>query len=141
MEGVPGLFGRKVEQLHAIAQSALRGELDGARLRSRPREDVLAELKRLPGVGDFSAELILVRGAGDPDHFSRHDRRLHRAMADAYGFLSLPPVEELAEIADRWRPYRSWVGVLFRAELERETAPREPVAQPRGAPPQARTKR
>jgi DNA-3-methyladenine glycosylase II len=118
MRDFKGLSARKVEQLHAIAEAALRGRLDAARLRTRPREEVLAELKRLPGIGDFSAELILVRGAGDPDHFSRHERRLHRAMADSYGLGANPSIERLAEIAEKWRPYRSWVSVLFRTQLE-----------------------
>lgn len=121
LRSFPGVFGRKVEQLHAVASAALGGQLDAARLRSRPRQDVLAELKRLPGIGDFSAELILVRGAGDPDHFPRNEGRLHRAMADAYGFAAIPPIEKLADIADKWRPYRSWVSVLFRADLEDRT--------------------
>ncbi len=116
-----GLFGRKVEQLHAIARAALAGELDAQRLRSAPREEALAELRRLPGIGEFSSELILVRGAGDPDHFPQHERRLQRAVAEAYGFTSIPPVEQLIEIAEAWRPYRSWVSLLLRSDLEDRT--------------------
>lgn len=118
MRGFPGLFGRKVEWLHGIARAARNGRLNAQRLRSRPREEILHELKWLPGIGDFSAELILVRGAGDPDHFPRNERRLQRAMADAYGFKEIPAIEALAEIADAWRPYRSWVSVLFRTDFE-----------------------
>ena len=121
MTSFPGLFTRKVEQLHEIAEAAMQGLLDAKRLRSFSREDALGELKRLPGIGDFSAELILVRGAGDPDHFSRSERRLHGVMADAYGFRAVPSIERLADIAEKWRPYRSWVGVLFRTELEDRT--------------------
>ncbi len=116
-----GLFGRKVEQLQAVARAARAGELDAERLRSRPREEVLSQLNGLPGIGPFSAELILVRGAGDPDHFPQNERRLHQAMAEAYGFDDVPPVEKLAEIAERWRPYRSWVSVLFRTHHESRT--------------------
>ncbi|MBA2311270.1 MAG: DNA-3-methyladenine glycosylase 2 family protein [Actinobacteria bacterium] len=116
-----GLFGRKVEQLHEVARAALEGRLDGDRLRSRPHEEALAELKSLPGIGDFSAELILVRGAGEADHFPHTEGRLQSAMSDAYGFDAIPPIEKLAEIAEKWRPYRSWVGVLFRTELEDQT--------------------
>ena len=121
MASFPGLFARKIEYLHGIAEAAMQGRLDAARLRPLAREDALEELKRLPGIGDFSAELILVRGAGEPDHFSRSERRLHRAMADAYNFQAVPSIERLADIAEKWRPYRSWVSVLFRAELEDQT--------------------
>ncbi|MGH2655371.1 MAG: DNA-3-methyladenine glycosylase family protein [Actinomycetota bacterium] len=118
MRGFPGLFGRKIMQLHEVARAALDGRLNAHRLRSRPPDEALGGLKSLPGVGDFSAELILVRGAGDPDYFPRKERRLQRAMADAYGFAEIPSIEKLTEIAERWRPYRSWVSVLFRTELE-----------------------
>lgn len=121
MDGFPGLFARKIEYLHGIAEAAMQGRLDAARLRPLGREDALEELKRLPGIGDFSAELILVRGAGEPDHFSRSERRLHGAMADAYDFQAVPSIEKLADIAEKWRPYRSWVSVLFRTELEDRT--------------------
>jgi len=121
MDAFPGLFARKVDELHGIAEAAIQGLLDAERLRSLSREDALAELKRLPGIGDFSAELILIRGAGDPDHFSRSERRLHGAMAVAYDFQAVPAIERLEDIAEKWRPFRSWVSVLFRAELEDRT--------------------
>jgi DNA-3-methyladenine glycosylase II len=121
MRTVRGLFVGKIEQLHAVGRAALEGELDAPRLRSVPREDALEQLRRLPGIGPFSSELILVRGAGDPDHFPLHERRLQGAMADAYGLDADPPVERLIEIAEAWRPYRSWVSLLLRAGLEART--------------------
>lgn len=116
-----GLFGRKVEYLHGVARAALAGTLDADRLRSGPRDEALAELRTIPGIGEFSSALILVRGAGDPDGFPRNERRLHRAMADAYGLGSDPPIEQLVDIAEAWRPYRSWVSLLLRSDLEDRT--------------------
>jgi DNA-3-methyladenine glycosylase II len=105
----------KVARLHALAEAALEGRLDAEWLRSVGPDLALHELKRLPGIGDFSAELVLVRGAGEPDYFPRHEGRLHRAMAAEYQVGEAASVEELAAIAESWRPYRSWVSLLFRA--------------------------
>lgn len=113
-----GVSNRKVGWLQATARAALDGKLDASRLRSAGHEEALASLKELPGIGDFAAELTLVRGAGEPDYFPRHERRLHRTMAEAYGYPRVPAVDVLEHIAERWRPYRSWVSVLFRNELE-----------------------
>jgi DNA-3-methyladenine glycosylase II len=121
LDGFPGLWGRKVESLRGIAEWALLGRLDAARLRSLPRERALGELQELPGVGPFSAELILLRGAGDPDHFPGNEVRLQRAMVRAYRLGAQPPMERLRAIADRWRPYRTWVSLLLRTELEDDT--------------------
>ncbi len=112
--GFPGLFGRKVEYLQRLAEAAMKGRLDAARLRSMPPEEALTDLKTLPGIGDFSAELILLRGAGEPDYLGLHEPRLRRAVALAYGLPRLPSDKELLEISERWRPYRTWVSVLMR---------------------------
>jgi DNA-3-methyladenine glycosylase II len=117
----PGLFGRKAECLRALAEATLDGRLDANRLRSLPREEALAELKRLPGVGDFSAELILLRGAGDPDHLPTREPRLCRAAGLAYGLDGPADEAWLADRAERWRPYRTWVVLLLRAFLEQQT--------------------
>jgi DNA-3-methyladenine glycosylase II len=116
----PGLSGRKPEWLRGIGQAALDGELDGARLRALPREEALAGLKRLGGIGDFSAELILLRGAGDPDALALNEPRLARAAGRAYGLGAPATAEQLAEISEGWRPYRTWVTLLLRVDLEDE---------------------
>lgn len=118
-ERVPLVSELKSDRLHAVAQAALAGRLDAARLRASP--DPLTELRELPGIGPFSAELILLRGAAEPDGFPTAESRLHDEMAHAYG-LNEPPRAELAEIATGWRPYRTWVSLLLRTRREEETA-------------------
>jgi DNA-3-methyladenine glycosylase II len=121
LEGFPGLFGRKPEWLRALGRAAAEGRLSAARLRSRPPEQALAELAALPGLGPFSAELVLLRGAGEPDWLPRHEPRLLRAVQRAYGLERPPDLQELERLAAAWRPYRTWVCLLLRAELEEET--------------------
>jgi len=119
LDSFPGLSGRKPEWLRSVAVAALEGQLDAARLRALPRETALKELKKLPGIGDFSAGLILLRGAGDPDAVPVQEPRLARAVELAYGLPSGPPEPgQLAEISDAWRPYRTWVTLLLRVDLE-----------------------
>jgi DNA-3-methyladenine glycosylase II len=121
LDGFPGLFARKVENLRSLGEAAAVGRLDGDRLRALPREEALAELKRLPGIGDFSAELVLLRGAGDPDHLPLHEPRLCRGAALAYDLDESPDRAWLEERSEAWRPYRTWVVLLLRVLLEAET--------------------
>jgi DNA-3-methyladenine glycosylase II len=121
LEGFAGLYGRKVENLRSLGEAAAVGRLDGARLRALPSDQALAELTRLPGIGDFSAELVLLRGAADPDHLPRHEPRLCRGAAIAYGLEEPPDRAWLEERSEAWRPYRTWVVLLLRVLLEAET--------------------
>lgn len=103
-----------------MASAALEGHLAAAQLRSVDPEIALAQLTEIPGIGPFSAELILARGAGHPDVFPTAERRLHEEMTLAYG-LTDPSIAQLAAIADGWRPYRTWVGLLLRTRREDDT--------------------
>jgi DNA-3-methyladenine glycosylase II len=118
LDSFPGLIGRKPEWLRSVAIAALDGQLDAARLRGLPRETALKELKKLPGIGDFSSGLILLRGACDPDAVAYHEPRLALAVRDAYGLHGPATPEQLTEISDAWRPYRTWVTVLLRTQQE-----------------------
>ena len=117
----PGLTGTKIERLQDLARAAGRGDLEADLLRSLPVEEALARLRELPGIGPFSAELVLLRGAGEPDHLPAHEPRLARAVARAYGLKEVPGIEELQKISENWRPYRTWVALHLRAALEEET--------------------
>ncbi|MGB3634031.1 MAG: hypothetical protein WA982_08320 [Rubrobacteraceae bacterium] len=121
LEEFPGLFGRKVEWLRRLGEEAAEGRLDADHLRSTPAGEAIRELKKLPGIGGFSAELILLRGAGEPDYLPTNEPRLGRTVAMAYGLDEPPTVAELQEIAERWRPYRTWVSLYLRTMLEDET--------------------
>jgi len=121
MTSIPGLPQVKVDRLHAVAEAALDGRLAAARLRAAGSEQALADLLSLPGIGPFGAELVLIRGAGEPDHFARSERRLHAAMAAAYG-VDHGDVGALDDIAAGWRPFRSWIGFLFRARAAEAVA-------------------
>ena len=121
LDAFPGLAGRKPEWLRSLAQAALDGQLDAARLRAMPAEEALADLKKLPGIGDFSAGLTLLRGAGAPDAVPNAEPRLARAVALAYGLPGPATPEQVQQISENWRPYRTWVTLLLRTQLEDET--------------------
>ena len=117
---IPGVPEIKVERLRGLARAALAGELDARRIRAEGAATSLSRLCGLPGIGPFSAELTVIRGAGEPDHFPRNERRLHASMGDLYG-IDPADTSALQRIADRWRPFRSWVSFLHRVEREAVT--------------------
>ncbi len=113
-----GLTSRKIDQLHSLAAAAQDGALSRQQLRAMTYEDGLRHLRQFPGIGPFSAELILIRGVGHPDALPDLDTRLNQAIRFAYNTTNDADIES---ITDTWRPYRAWVALLLRAWREAET--------------------
>jgi DNA-3-methyladenine glycosylase II len=107
--GVRGLTGRKEEQLRALGAAAGTGRLDRMRLRALGRDAAEEDLRELPGIGPFSAELVWIRGVGDPDALPGNERRLAAIVRERYGEV------RMEDVAEAWRPFRSWVALLLRA--------------------------
>lgn len=68
---------------------------------NRAREQLLA----LPGIGPWTAEVIAMRGLGDPDAFPATDLGVQLAARQA-GLPAEP--RPLTERSARWRPWRSY---------------------------------
>lgn len=126
-----GLTEAKVDRLRSIAEAALSGALGRAHLRAMGAEEALRSMQRLSGVGPFSAELIWVRGVGDPDRLPQHEPRLIRATHAAY---QLPADSDIEAVSDAWRPYRAWVALLLRRWLDDESAQISSGHRPDGRP-------
>jgi DNA-3-methyladenine glycosylase II len=109
-----GLFGRKVEYLNALGRAAMAGELDTETLRAMPQDEALDHLKRLPGIGVFGSQLVRLRALSAVDELPTAEPRLLEAVRVGYDLASTPTIDELAKIAEKWRPYRMWVAVSFR---------------------------
>jgi DNA-3-methyladenine glycosylase II len=114
-----GVNPEKFPRLHAVAQAALDGWLDRTYLRSLPVEQALAQLRTLPGVGEFFAQGILLRGAGLVDAVSDDDVT-KEAVQLAYKLPQRPDHNTVLQIAEAWRPYRMWASVLLHVWLRRE---------------------
>lgn len=112
MPDVPGVPAVKLERARALARAALDGCLHGERLRALGPEAAIGDLLQLPGVGPFTAEGIVVRGANEPDWMPAAEPRLRRSLEQHYG-----PGADVEALSAGWRPYRSWVAVLLRRAL------------------------
>jgi DNA-3-methyladenine glycosylase II len=109
----PGLPAEKLARLHAVAEAALTGALDAARLRALPEEEALAGLRAIRGVGEWTAGHILYRGAAVADALAGGEPRVLRGAAEAYRLKKTPSLAELAPLAEKWRPFRMWVCILL----------------------------
>ena len=114
LDGAPGLPAEKVVRLRGVAEAAIDGRLDAKRLRSQPIEEALATLRTIRGIGEWSSQHVLLRGAGVADAVPVADPRTRVAVRAAYDLPAEPTDDELTVIADAWRPFRMWGFVLVR---------------------------
>ena len=114
-----GLSVRKGETIRALAERFVDGRLSDAALSRLTDAEVETVLTEVPGVGPWTAHGFLIVALDRPDVFLAGDLALRRAIERAYGFDHLPSQDEMAQLADRWRPYRSLaVSYLFASEYD-----------------------
>jgi DNA-3-methyladenine glycosylase II len=114
-----GFSSRKGQTIRALAERFVDGRLSDDALLRMSDEDVEATLTEVPGIGLWTARGFLLVALDRPDVFLTGDLALRRAIQRAYGFDHLPTEDDLAQVADRWRPYRSLaVSYLFASEYQ-----------------------
>ncbi len=119
----PGLTGEKLDRLHGIARKAMTGALDTARLRHIGPEATTDDVQRLKGIGPFYASLITIRAVGFTDVPPADEPLLRDLVTQLYRFPEPCTREQFLEIAEAWRPYRTWAAVLVRAASSRLADP------------------
>jgi DNA-3-methyladenine glycosylase II len=114
-----GFSVRKGETLRALAERFDDGRLSDEALSGMTDEEVEATLTEVSGIGLWTARGFLLVALDRPDVFLSGDLALRRAIQRAYGFDHVPTEDEVAQVSDRWRPYRSVaVSYLFASEYD-----------------------
>ena len=139
-----GFSVRKGQTLRALAERFVDGRLSEKAFSRMTDEEIEAALTEVPGIGPWTARGFLLVFLDRPDVFLSGDLALRHTIQHRYGFDHLPTDDELIELSDRWRPYRSLaVSYLFASAYgqqpstsrERGTAGRRAlVKRPRRSP-------
>ena len=109
-----GMSNRKAATLRELAERFVDGRLSDEALSRMTDDEVEAALTEVPGIGPWTAHGFLIVALDRPDVLLSGDLALRRAVERAYGFDHLPTEDEMVEVAERWRPYRSLaVSYLF----------------------------
>jgi len=113
-----GIPGTRARALSALSKAVLENpDMFSA---SQTPDITLERLKALPGIGEWTAQYILMRALCEPDAFPAADIALMRAMATKKG--QRPTPAKLLERAEAWRPWRAYAA-LHLWTSESNTAP------------------
>ena len=107
-----GLSRAKITAVKALARIALDGGLDPALFQPLPTDEARRELVKLPGIGPWSADILLLRGLRRVDLFPPGDTGSARgvtALLDAPALLT--PVQA-SEYAQRFGDCRAYLYFL-----------------------------
>ena len=110
-----GLSRRKAATVLDLAQRFSDGRLSEAELRELPDQGVIKRLTEVKGIGAWTVQGALLIALQRPDVIRTDDLALRRSIQARYGLDHLPDPAEVADLAQRWRPYRSLASSLLLA--------------------------
>jgi len=99
------------ERLAAATQVA-SGEFDLEGLRSLPNAEVAARMTVLPGIGVWTAEMLLMNCLERPDIVSWGDIAIRRGIMNLYGLPALTK-EQFEQYRRRYSPYGSVASIYL----------------------------
>ena len=119
-----------VRQRTAALQALARAVVDGLPLhRGAPLAATQEALLALPGIGDWTTQLLALRVLGWPDAFPATDIGLLKAL----GLAQARDAPQALALAESWRPWRSYAVIaLWRALESGEAGSHPPITK---APP------
>ena len=119
-----GLSWRKISTLRDLAERLSDGRLDPDVLSRLSDDELMAQLTAIPGIGPWTVQGALIIALQREDVVLPGDLALRKAIQVAYQLDHLPTQDEVLDIAEKWRPYRSLAtSYLFSAAFEPAEAP------------------
>jgi AraC family transcriptional regulator of adaptative response / DNA-3-methyladenine glycosylase II len=103
-----GITGRRAQTLIALAQAVNSRELllePGYRV-----EGTLRTLRKIPGIGEWTAQYIAMRALSWPDAFPHTDLGILKALEEK-------KPKKILEIAEKWRPWRAYAALHLWSNL------------------------
>jgi len=113
-----GLSRQKAAYVRNIADAFVSRTLTPAKLRRMSDEDVVAATTQIKGVGRWTAEMLLIFCLERPDVWPVDDFGLKKAVRNFLGHAELPSTTAMNELAEPWRPYRSYATWYLWRSLE-----------------------
>lgn len=113
-----GVTRQKAGYILDVARRIAAGDLDLRRVARAPVESARLELQQASGIGPWTADVYLLMALRRPDIWPTGDLALLTALQHARHLPRRPSVEEAAEHARRWTPWRAvaarilWSGYL-----------------------------
>lgn len=116
---------QKTVYARELAKAILGGSLNLKALEELPDAEAKAELKKIKGIGEWTADIYLLMALLRADVMPRGDLALHVAYRNLKGLERTPTSDEFQATAALWNPYRAAAArLLWHFYLSERKAPR-----------------
>jgi len=113
-----GLSAAKIRYIREASRRVRSGELDLDVLETVDDTTAAGCLMQLPGVGPWTADMLLIFSLGHLDVLPVGDLALRKSIRLHHGMPDDTGREELLAVAEPWRPYRSVASWYFWAAVD-----------------------
>ncbi len=107
-----GMSRRKAGYIRGIAFAFVSGQIDAKELQDADEDRIIRELTALPGIGIWTAEMLMLHSLQRPDICSWHDLGIRRGMMRLYGMETVSK-KEFEELRRRYSPYGSVASIYL----------------------------
>lgn len=101
-----GISYAKIRYIRSTSDAALSGLVDFKNLYKKSDSEVVSELVQIIGVGQWTAEMLLIFCLGREDVFSVGDLGIRTAISKLYGIDREDRIS-MIKLATQWSPYSS----------------------------------
>lgn len=101
-----GITTRKAAYIHRLAQSIIEGDLNMETLRDMSNQQVIERLSELPGIGQWTAEMLLIFSLNRMNVLSFTDKGIQKGLRMLYHHRKITP-ELFKKYEKRLDPYQS----------------------------------
>uniref|UniRef100_A0A2P2NHL7 HhH-GPD domain-containing protein n=1 Tax=Rhizophora mucronata TaxID=61149 RepID=A0A2P2NHL7_RHIMU len=102
-----GISGRKASYLHDLADKYRNGSLSDSSILEMNDDVLLTSLTAVKGIGVWSVHMFMIFSLHRPDVLPVGDLGVRKGVQSLYGLKELPQPQQMEQVCEKWRPYRS----------------------------------
>ena len=102
-----GISGTKVNYIKGLSKQILEKKIDFRKISKLNDREVIAELTKIKGIGNWTAQIYLMFCLQRKDIFPVDDLGIKKGIRDLFSLKELPNPETMEKFSARWKPNRS----------------------------------
>ena len=102
-----GLSGTKINYMKGLAKLVVKKEIDFRKISKLSDEQVIEELTKIKGIGNWTAQIYLMFCLQRTDIFPVGDLGIQKGIRDLFSLKELPDPKTMEKFSSRWKPNRS----------------------------------